>query len=77
MMMMDYMRKHGYMSEQIYSERGKMLDNGTLAKVLFYNIVRQAWVLAGLSLIDAINCYNSIAHTIASLVFRPLGRQSA
>ncbi len=33
--MMNNMRKHGYMPEEIYSEKGKMADYGLLAKVLF------------------------------------------
>ena len=41
--------------------------------VLFYDIVWQARVSAGLSSIDAANCYDSIAHAIASLVFQAFG----
>ena len=67
---MDNVRKFGWMPEEIYSEKGKTADDGSLAKVLFYDIVRQARVSAGLSSIDAANCYNSIAHAIASLVFQ-------
>ena len=44
-----------------------------LSQVLFYNIARQARVAAGLSSIDAANCYDSIAHAIASLVFQAFG----
>ena len=44
------------MPEEIYSEKGKTADNGSLAKVLFYDIVWQARVLAGLSSVDESNC---------------------
>jgi len=71
--MMDNVRKHGYMPEEIYSEQGKTADDGTLAKVLFYDIVRQSRLSAGLASIDAANCYDSIAHAIASLVFQAFG----
>ena len=71
--MMDNVRQHGWMPEEIYSEKGKTADDGTLAKILFYDIVRQARVAAGLSSIDAANCYDSIAHAIASLVFQAFG----
>ena len=36
-------------------------------------LVCQSWVSAGLSSIDTANCYNSIAHAIASLVFQAFG----
>ena len=71
--MMNNVRKHDWMPEEIYSEKGKTADDGTLAKVLFYDIVRQSRVSAGLSSIDAANCYDSIAHAIASLVFQAFG----
>ena len=71
--MMNNVRKHGWMPEEIYSEKGKTADDGSLAKVLFYDIVRQSPVLAGLSSIDAANCYDSVAHVIASLVFQAFG----
>ena len=40
--MMDNTCKYGFMLEEVYIEKGKTADNGTLAKVLFYDIVRQA-----------------------------------
>jgi hypothetical protein len=71
--MLDNARCHGFMPEEIYSERGKMADDGSLAKVLFYDIVRQSRLSAALASIDAANCYDSIAHAIASLVFQAFG----
>ena len=50
-----------------------MADDRTLAKVLFYDIVRQLRVSAGISSVDAANCYDSIAHAIASLVLQAFG----
>ena len=41
--------------------------------MLFYVIVRQARVSAGLSSIDTANCYDSIAHANTSLVFQAFG----
>ena len=66
-------RKHNLMPEGIFSERNRLANDGTLAKVLFYNIVRQLWVSAGISSVDAANCYNSIAHAIVSLIFQAFG----
>jgi hypothetical protein len=47
-----------------------MADDGTLCKTLFYNISRQVWVPAAIALVDASNCYNRIAHAMASLIFQ-------
>ncbi len=70
---MDNVCKFGYMPEEIYSEKGKMADDGSLAKVLFYEIVRQTRTSAGIASINAANCYDSIVHAIASLVFQAFG----
>ena len=71
--MMNNVRKYGWMPEEIYSERGRMVDNGSLAKVLFYDLVRQSLLNTGLSSVDAKDCYDSAAHAIASLVFQAFG----
>ena len=70
---LDNERKYNLIPEEIFSEQNIMADNGTLAKVLFYDIVRQLLVSAGISSVDAANCYNIIAHTIAYLVFQDSG----
>ncbi len=67
--MMKHVRKHNQMPEEIFSKKNRMADDGTLCKTLFYNITRQAQVPAAIAFIDASNCYNRIAHAIASLVF--------
>ena len=71
--MLDNARAHGYRPQEIYSEKGKMADDGSLAKVLFYDITRQSRLSAALASIDAANCYDSVAHAIASLVFQAFG----
>jgi len=46
------------------------MDNyGILTKVLFYDISQQWRAPAALALVDAVSCYDRIAHAIASLVF--------
>ena len=50
-----------------------MADDGTLAKVMFFDVVRQFKLPAGLSSVDAANCYDSVAHAIAALTFRAFG----
>ena len=71
--MLDNVRKYNLIPEEIFSEQNRMADDGTLAKVLFYDIVRQLRVSAGISSVDAEYCYNIIAHAITSLVFQAFG----
>ena len=71
--MMDNARKYGIMPEEIYSEKNKMADNGTLVKVLFFDIARQTRLSAGLSSVDAANCYDAVAHAVTSLTFQVFG----
>jgi hypothetical protein len=71
--MLHNVRKYKMMPEEIYSEKNRLADDGTLVKVLFYDIVRQTRLPAGISAVDADNCYDRIAHPIASLAFQALG----
>jgi uncharacterized protein (UPF0332 family) len=66
-------KTHNLMPEEVFSERNKMADDGTLTKVLTYDIIRQTQRSAGIALVDADNCYDQIAHAIASLVFQAFG----
>jgi hypothetical protein len=61
------------MPEEIFSKKNRTADDGTLCKTLFYDITRQAWVLAAIASVDASNCYDRIALAIASLVFQAFG----
>ena len=67
--MLDDAQFHGIMMEEIFSEGNRMADDGTLSKTLFYNIVRVLRVPAAISSVNEANCYDSIAHAIASIVF--------
>ncbi len=71
--MLDVVRKYKLMPEEIYSKNNCLADDGTLVKVLFYDNVRQTRLPAGISAVDADNCYDRIAHPIASLLFQSLG----
>ncbi len=71
--MLHNMRKYKLMPEEIFSEKNWLADDGTLSKVLFYDIVRQLQHPAGLALVDADNCYNHMAHPMASMVFQLFG----
>ena len=63
--MLQKARQHRLMSEEVFSERNKM--------VLMYDIIRQTRRSAGIASVDADNCYDRIAHAIASLVFQAFG----
>ena len=71
--MLENARKYGFIPEEVYSEYGKTADDGTLAKVLFEDFVRQTRLAAGIASVDAANCYDRVAHTIASLIFQAYG----
>ncbi len=66
-------RKYKLIPEEIFSEKNHMVDNGGLAKTLFYNIVRQTRSSATIASVNASNCYNRIAHAMASLIFQSFG----
>jgi hypothetical protein len=65
--------KYMLIPEEVYSERNRLADDGTLSKVLFYDIVQKLRRPAGLASVDADNCYDRIAHTMASIVFQSFG----
>jgi hypothetical protein len=61
---------YGFMPDEIFSEPKCTAEEGTLSKVLFYDAVRQTRSAAGISSVNADNCYDRVSHAIASLVFR-------
>jgi len=71
--MLNLTRKYDLIPDEVYSKRNRLADDGTLAKTLFYDIVRQLRWPAGIAVVDADNCYDRIAHPIASLIFQSLG----
>ena len=71
--MLEQARRNNLMPEEVFSERNKMADDGTLTKVITYDIIRQTRRSAGVASVDADNCYDRIAHAIASLVFQAFG----
>ena len=61
------------MSGDIYSECNKASDDGTLANVIFLDVVRHSRLSARLSLVDSAQYYDSVAHTIVLLIFQAHG----
>lgn len=73
MRMLDNVRKYKLMPEEVFSKRNRMADDGTLLKVLFYDIVRQCRRPAGIASVDADNCYDRIAHPMLSMITQSFG----
>ena len=71
--MMGQARSYNLMPDEIYSKKNRMADDGTLTKTLFFDTVRQSQVSAAIASVDVSNCYDRIAHAIASLVFQSFG----
>jgi hypothetical protein len=71
--MLDKARQHALMPDKIFREKNRMVDDSTRAKTLFYDLVYQSWRPAGLSSVDADNCYDRIVHSITLLVCQLFG----
>ncbi len=65
--MLDVARKYKLIPEEIFSKKNCTANDGGLAKPLFYDIVHQSHSAAAIALVDASNCYDRIAHAMASL----------
>ncbi len=74
--MLDKAQKYKLIPKEIFSKKNRTADDGGLAKTLFYNIVHQTSSAAAIALVDAPNCYNRIAHAMASLIFQSFGVES-
>ncbi len=71
--MLKQARSNNLMPKEVFSKCNKTADNSTLTKVLTYDIIRQTRRSAGIASVIADNCYNRIAHAIASLIFQAFG----
>ena len=71
--MMAKAHEHDLMPEEIFSKKNRMADDNTLSKTLFCNLTRHVRAPAAIASIDASNCYDRIAHAMASLIFQAFG----
>ena len=74
--MLDNARGYKLIPEEIFSKQHCTADDGGLAKTLFYDIARQTRTPAAITSVDASNCYDRIAHAMASLIFQSFGVKS-
>ena len=68
--MLDNARRHKLIPDEMFSEKNCTADDGGLAKTLFYDIARQTHTPSAIASVDASNCYDRIAHAMASLIFQ-------
>ena len=73
---LDNARRYKLIPDEIFSERNRTADDGGLAKTLFYDIARQTRTPEAIASVDASNCYDRIAHAMASLIFQAFGVES-
>ncbi len=71
--MLEQARSKNLVPNEVFSECNKMVDDGTLTKVLTYDIIHETRRSAGTASVNADNCYDRITHAIASLVFQASG----
>jgi hypothetical protein len=69
-------RKYKLIPVEIFSKKNHTADVRGLAKMLFYDIVRQSRSAAAIALVDASNCYDCIVHAMASLILQSFGVES-
>jgi hypothetical protein len=71
--MLEEARMYKLIPEEIFSEKKCTANNGGLAKILFYDIVRQLRFPAAIASVDASNCYDRTAYAMALLIFQSFG----
>merc|ERR1711884_401283 len=67
---MDLARRHSIVPEEIFSEKERTAEDAVLAQVLAYDIARQKRAPFIVASVDAAQCYDRIAHSIAVLLLR-------
>ncbi len=58
--MMNHVRRFNLMPAEIFSEKGQTAVDGTLAKVLFYDLSRQFRKPAAIASVDTSNCFEQV-----------------
>ena len=71
--MMELARSHGIVPEEIYSEKGRTAEDAVLHQVLAYDIARQTRAPLLVASVDASQCYDRMAHSIAGLTLQASG----
>ena len=67
--MISRVRESGMMADEVLSDKNRMAEEGSLTKVLFYNVIWQTQKSGAICSVDTDNCCDQVAHTIVSLIF--------
>jgi hypothetical protein len=68
--MMDQAYDNGMVPVEQFARRGTQASSGVLCKVLFCDMVRALHEMAGIPSVDLGNCYDAVAHPIASIALQ-------
>ena len=68
--MMDQAYDAGHVPLEQYARRSTQAAHGVLCKVLFCDYVRALHIVAGIPSVDLGNCYDAVAHPIASIALQ-------
>lgn len=68
--MMDQAYDKGLIPVEQFARRGTQASNGVLCKVLFCDMMRALHEMAGIPSVDLGNCYDAVAHAIASIALQ-------
>ena len=71
--MMARVRTAGHMADEIFSDKNRTAEEGSMTKILFYDVLRQTRKTGAICSVDAENCYDRVAHAIVSLIFQSYG----
>ena len=68
--MMDQAYDNGLVPVEQFARRGVQASHGVLCKVLFCDMMRALHEMAGIPSVDLGNCYDAVAHPIASIALQ-------
>lgn len=68
--MMDQAYDNGMVPVEQFARRGTQATSGVLTKVLFCDMIRALHEMAGIPSVDLGNCYDAVAHPIASIALQ-------
>ena len=68
--MMDQAYDNGMVPVEQFARRGTQASNGVLCKVLFCDMMRALHEMAGVASVDLGNCYDAVAHPLASIALQ-------
>jgi hypothetical protein len=68
--MMDQAYDTGVVPVEQFARRGTQASSGVLCKVLFCDMIRALHEIAGIPSVDLGNCYDAVAHPIASIALQ-------